>query len=255
MSEAERDEAAFWAAFLRNRNVDAGTAADGAVPVAGGYALCVAGSALTYAIGAGSARALRADDLEVVEGFYGKRGLGAELELSTDVFAAAEPLLRERGYADRDVVLQVYEGPVARAAAPPGIAVRTSTDRRAFSDLLIRASSEQIHDVGVLHRSAHLNAAAAAGLVIAAIDGIDVGVGAFGVAGDRALFFSAAVLPAYRRRGVHAALFAARMDLAEARGVGSVALKTIEGSAVGRTAERFGLEQRGERRRVVRERA
>lgn len=256
MSEAERDEAAFWAAFLRNRNVDAGTAADGAVPVAGGYALCVAGTALTYAIGAGSRRPLRADDLEVVEDFYAKRGLDAVLELSTEVLAAAGPLLHERRYATLDGGLHVYEGPVASAAPATGaVAVRSTTDRRTFSEILIRAAAEQIHDVGVLHRSAQLNAAAAAGLVIASIDGTDVGVGALGVAGDRAIFFSGAVLPEFRRRGVHGALFAARMNLAQARGVGSAALKTTPGSPVARTAERFGLVQTGERRRVLRERS
>ncbi len=45
---AARAEAAFWSAFLRNRNVDAGTSADGALPVAGGFALCLAGTFLEH---------------------------------------------------------------------------------------------------------------------------------------------------------------------------------------------------------------
>ena len=90
----DRIEAAFWAAFLRNRNVDAATAGDGAVAVAGGYALCAAGTLVTYAVGAGAARPLRADDFEVVEGFYGARGLPARFELETATADAAEALLR-----------------------------------------------------------------------------------------------------------------------------------------------------------------
>ena len=255
VSDAERDEAAFWAAFLRNRNVDAGTAADGAVAVAGGYALCVAGTALTYAIGAGSTRPLRGDDFAVVEEFYGSRGLGATFELSAGALSDAAPWLHDRAYADDGVVLHVYEGAVARVEAPGEVAVRTTTDRRTFGDLLIRAAAEQVHDVGVLHRSASLNAAAAAALVIAAIDGVDVGVGAIGVAGDRALFFSGAVLPAYRGRGVHGALLAARMNLAYDRGVGGVALKIAAGSPAEKSAARFGFVKTGERRRMARPRA
>ena len=112
MSDAERAEAAFWAAFLRNRNVDAGTAGDGAVSVAGGYALCVVGTMLTHALGAGSTRPLRADDCEVVEGFYAARGLPAAFELDEAALVRDEALLRERGYADDPIDLVALEAPV-----------------------------------------------------------------------------------------------------------------------------------------------
>ena len=55
----DRVAALLWAAFLRNRNVDAGTAGDGAIPVAGGYAIYVAGTHLDHALGAGTTRPLR----------------------------------------------------------------------------------------------------------------------------------------------------------------------------------------------------
>ena len=50
--------AAFWAGYIRNRNVDERTAADGALPVAGGYALYVAGTAFDRVLGAGWDRPL-----------------------------------------------------------------------------------------------------------------------------------------------------------------------------------------------------
>jgi GNAT superfamily N-acetyltransferase len=251
VSDAERAEAAFWATFLRNRNVDATTAGDGAVAVAGGYALCAAGTAVTYAIGAGAARPLRADDFEVVEGFYDARGLPARFELEVETLTAAETLLRDRGYQDEGLELAVYAGPVATRPVPEGIAVRRTTDRTLFADLLVRGAAETIHDVGVLHRSAVLNASAGT-LVVASIGGTDVGVGALGVSGDAAFFYSGAVLPAYRGRGVHGALIAGRMNLAAGLGVSTAITKTAVGSPVGRTAERFGLVPAGTRRRLIR---
>jgi len=253
LSEAERGEAAFWATFLRNRNVDAGTAADGAVAVAGGYALCVAGTMLTYAVGAGSTRPLRADDLEVVEGFYAVRGLPARFELELATLRRDEDLFRSRGYVDEPVELEVFAGPVSAAARDERVTVRKTTDRGGFCDLLVRAAAEQIHDVGVLHRSAQLNAAAAGTMVIASLDGEDVGVGALGVTGDTAVLFSGAVLPAYRRRGVHTALVAARLNLAAGLGVATAMLKTVAGSPAAQSAARFGMVKAGERRRVARE--
>ena len=253
MSEAERSEAAFWATFLRNRNVDAGTAADGAVAVAGGYALCVAGTMLTYAVGAGSTRPLRSDDLDVVEGFYAVRGLPARFELELETLHRDEDLFRSRGYRDEPFAAEVYAGPVVAIPPGGGIAVHRTTDRAAFCDLLVRAAAEQVHDVGILHRSAQLNAAAAVAMVIASLDGDDVGVGALGITGDTAILFSAAVLPAYRRRGVHTALMAARLNLALGLGVATALLKTEAGSPAGQSAARFGLAKVGERRRVIRE--
>ncbi|MBV8748192.1 MAG: hypothetical protein JO103_00605 [Candidatus Eremiobacteraeota bacterium] len=251
MSDAERSEAAFWATFLRNRNVDAATAGDGAVAVAGGYALCAAGTLVTYAVGAGAARPLRADDFEVVEGFYGARGLPARFELETTTAEGAAALLQERGYADEGVRFDVFAGPVATRPIPGGIAVRRTTDRALFADLLTRAAAEQVADVALLRRSAQLNAAAGV-LVVASVDGTDVGVGALGVTGDAAILYSGAVLPQYRRRGVHAALIAGRMNLAAGLGASTAILKTSADSPAARTAARFELAAAGTRRRLIR---
>lgn len=253
MSDAERAEAAFWAAFLRNRNVDAGTAADGAVAVAGGYALCVVGTMLEYAVGAGSTRPLRSDDLEVVEGFYAARHLPARFELDADALARDEALLCRRGYFDEGLELAVLEAQ-ARAGngGDRGITVRTTTDRRAWSELLSLAVAEQIPDPELRRRSAQLSAAAGSILVTATLDGADIGVGALGISGESALLFSGAVLPAFRGRGVHSALVAARVGLAHERGAARVILKAPPGSPAQRSAERHGFTQTGLRRRMAR---
>ena len=248
----DRAAARLWAAFLRNRNVDAGTAGDGAIPVAGGYALYVRGTRFDFALGAGTTRPLRDDDLAVVEEFYAARAHPACFELDEAVLARDGALLRGRGYAEDDETLAVLEAP-AGAAPPAGpVTVRTTTNRRAWAELAVRAFAEDVMDVGVLRRTLQTAAAAAHVLVVASVDGEEAGTGALGIAGETALLWSGGVLPAFRRRGVHQALLAARLALAHERGATTVALKTVADSPVERSATKFGFARTGLRRRVHR---
>ena len=244
--------AAFWAAFLRNRNVDAGTAGDGAIPVAGGYAIYVSGTRFDFALGAGSTRALRDDDLQVVEEFYAARAHAARFELDEAVLARDGALLRDRGYAEDDCTLAVLEAPVTTAPPPGPVSVRATTNRRAWAELATRAFEADSADVAVMRRTLQIAAAAAHVLVVASIDGDDAGAGALGISGDTALLFSAAVLPAFRRRGVHQALLAARLAIAHERGAGAAALKTVADSPVERSATKLGFARTALRRRVRR---
>ncbi|GAC1574000.1 MAG: hypothetical protein NVS3B7_05700 [Candidatus Elarobacter sp.] len=247
---AGRAEAAFWAAFLRNRNVDAGTAGDGAVAVAGGYALCVLGTMRDYVIGAGSVRPLRADDFEVAESFYRARRLAARFELDEDVLLRDEALLREHGYAQEEPVLAILEAAVSVRPQSAAIHVRTTTNRRGWADLVTRAADEALLDAATTLRTAQIDAAAANVLVVATVDGEDAGAAALGISGDCALLFSAGVLPAFRGRGVHGALVAARLTLAHTHGAATAALKTAPGGAAERSALRHGFARSGLRRRV-----
>ncbi|HYW53530.1 MAG TPA: hypothetical protein VE826_06145 [Dongiaceae bacterium] len=250
----DRAAAAFWAAFLRNRNVDGGTALDGAIPVAGGYAIYVAGTQLDYVFGAGTTRPLREDDLAVVEEFYAARAHPARFELDETVLARDGALLRERGYSSEDGTLAILEGPTLDGAPPAArIAVRTTTDRRAWTALAARAFADTASDADLLRRTLHVEAAAVQVLAIASVDGVDAGAGALAVHGELALFSGAAVLPAFRRRGVHAALLAARLGLAHDRGAARAALKTRAGSPVERSAARFGFARTGLRTRIRRD--
>jgi GNAT superfamily N-acetyltransferase len=242
--------AAFWAAFLRNRNVDAGTAGDGAIPVAGGYAIYVSGTRLDFALGAGSTRALRADDLTVVEEFYAARAHSARFELDVTVLARDGALLHDRGYSEEDCTLAILEGPVSASPAAGPVTVRTTTNRRAWTELASRAFLDESHDVAVLRRTLQTMAAAAHVLVIASLHGDDVGAAALGISGDTALLCSGAVLPAFRRRGVHQALMAARLAIAHERGVNAAAVKTVADSPVERSARKLGFARTALRRRV-----
>jgi GNAT superfamily N-acetyltransferase len=248
-----RTEAAFWSAFLRNRNVDARSADDGAVSIAGGYALCLVGTYLEYAVGVGTTRPIRPDDLEIVRDFYAQRRLPARLELEEEVSTRDRAVLAACGYTDDGVRLVVLQAAIAAAPVPEGITVRPATNRRAWADLVVRAfedvTSDAEHDR--LCRSAEANAAAAQGLVIASIDGVDAGAAAVGITGDLALLYSAAVLPAYRKRGIHRALTAARLTLAARRGATRAALKTAPHSPVIRSAAALGFTPIGHRTRLV----
>lgn len=253
---AGRAEAAFWAAFLRNRNVDAGTAGDGAVAVAGGFALCVLGTALDLAVGAGTLRPLRLDDCEVVESFYQVRALPARFELDEDVLRRDAPLLRERGYADDGTELAVLEAPVARDAARDAargrLAVRTTTDRRAWVDLVTRAAAESEPVLPVSLRTAQIDAAAAQVLVVATIDGEDAAGGALGIVGDTAMLYASSVLPAFRRNGLYGALIAARLGIAHERGTDRAIVKVTPDGAAERCALRQGFARTALRRRFGR---
>jgi GNAT superfamily N-acetyltransferase len=61
------------------------------------------------------------------------------------------------------------------------------------------------------------------------------------------------VLPAYRRRGVHQALFAARLAIAHDRGATCAAIKTLAGSPVELSAAKLGFTRTALRRRVRRD--
>ncbi|HWT04515.1 MAG TPA: GNAT family N-acetyltransferase, partial [Xanthomonadales bacterium] len=96
-------------------------------------------------------------------------------------------------------------------------------------------------------------AAAAHVLVVASIDGDDAGAAALGISGNTALLCSAAVLPAFRRRGVHQALVAARLAIAHERGATAAALKAVADSPAELSAAKVGLARTGLRRRVLRD--
>ncbi len=248
----DRAAAQLWAAFLRNRNVDAGTAGDGAIPVAGGYALYVSGTRFDFAMGAGSTRALRDDDLAVVEEFYAARAHPARFELDEAVLARDGALLRARGYTEEDETLAVLEAPVGAAPPHGAVAVRTTTNRRAWAELAVRAFDDGVRRRGVLRRTLQTAAAAAHVLVIASLDGDDAGTGALAISGETALLWSGAVLPGFRRRGVHQALLAARLAIAHERGATAAAFRTAANSPAERSAAKLGFARTGLRRRVHR---
>ena len=252
MIPAGRAEATFWAAFLRNRNVDAGTASDGAVAVAGGFALCVLDTALEYTVGAGTTRPLRPDDIDVVESFYAKRRLPARFEFDEAVLRRDEPMLRERGYIDEGPVAAVLEAPVTAGDATAGVEIRTTSDRRNWAELIVHATWNDEPVPPLALRTTQIEAAAAHVLVIASIAGEDAGGGALGIVGDTVFLYAAGVMPAFRGKGVYGELIAGRLRLAMERGAERAILKTEPDATAERVAMRHGFARTTLRRRVRR---
>ncbi len=246
---ADRAEAAFWAGFLRNRNVEAGSAADGAVAVAGGYAISVAGTRYQMALAVGSTRALTADDLEVLAAFYGLRGVPTRIELREEALERDRPLLERTGYSVEDGAIAVLEAPAGPQPVNGAIAVRVTADRGAWTALAAAAFGEGAAPAEQ-RRSAEIAAAAASAVFVAEIDGVPAGVGALGIAGEIAFLYSGAVLPAFRGHGVHGALLRARVAFAASRGAANTALKVRAGSASERSVRRAGFAPTATLRRV-----
>jgi ribosomal protein S18 acetylase RimI-like enzyme len=226
---SDRAEAAFWASFIRNRNVDAASSDDGAVAVAGGYADYVAGTYHQIALAIGSTRPLRDEDLDALEAFYRRRGAPVRAELRDDVLARDRELFDARAYAVDDLTLAWYETDAVPAAAPP-IAARLERNRATWVTVVTRAFAEGGIPDEMSRRSADLCAAAASALFVVEVDGALAGAGAVAVAGDAALLYCGAVAPAFRRRGAHRALLHARAAFGLSRGASRTIVKVPVGS-------------------------
>jgi len=237
---ADRAEAAFWAGFLRNRNVEAATADDAAIPVAGGYAISVPGTVYQLALAVGSSRPLTEDDLRIVDAFYRAREALPRIELREEALARDRTVLADGGYDAEELAITLLEAPAARFPDDPAIRVRATTDRAGWV-ALASAGFAGDGDPAPHVRTAQVGAAAASGLFVAEIDGTPAGAGAAGIAGDVAFLYSGTVLPAFRGRGVHGALLRARLSYAVSRGATRGALKALAGSSSERSAKRAGF--------------
>jgi len=220
-TRADRAEAGFWAAFARNIPTSDETRDTGAVPVAGGYAIALQGTYLEYGLAVGSARALRADDLRIVDDFYAARGIPSRLELHPAVVQRDAELLAAWGY-EPEFAVTILEREISGPGTASGaVAIESMKNRRAaWIDLVVEGFADTVDPAGHprLRRATQVCAAAASDVFGARIDGRFAGGGALAVIGDAALLLSASTLPEFRRRGVHTALIAARLAGARARG-------------------------------------
>ncbi len=236
---AERCEGGLWATYARNIATSADTQDTGAIAVAGGFAICLQGTFLEYAIGIGAVRPLDETDLGAVEAFYTRRGLPARVELHEDVAARDAGLLAAAGYRP-ELTLDVYEaeiGPID-VTPPLGLTVEKTENRVEWAEVLVESSDGS--DRARTTRSVQVNAHAAVLYAVVA-DGQMVGGGAVSTFEDGALLFSGGVLPAYRHRGAHQALIRSRLAYARSRGSSFAVLKTTADSPVAANALACGF--------------
>jgi len=236
---AERCEAGLWAAYARNIATSADTQDTGAIAVAGGFAICLQGTFLEYAIGIGAVRRLDETDLGAVEAFYTRRGLLARVELHEDVATRDARLLESAGYRP-ELTLEVYEaeiGPID-VTPPAGLTVEKTENRVDWAEVLVEASEGT--DRARITRSVQVNAHAAVLYAVSA-DGQMVGGGAVSTFEDGALLFSGGVLPLFRSRGAHQALISSRLAYARSRGSSFAVLKTTPDSPAAASALACGF--------------
>jgi ribosomal protein S18 acetylase RimI-like enzyme len=241
---AERAEAAYWATYARNIPTTDDTRDTGAIPVAGGYAICLQGSSIQYGLGVGTSRPLREDDLRIVDEFYGSRGLTPRLELHPLVAERDAPLVAGWGYGS-ELQMMMLEREIGRdSVRPAAFHIETLTSRKLeWTDLIVAGLADTVPPAELVRarRTAYVCASAASSLVAIRIDGKLAGGGALGVTGDAAFLFCSAILPEFRRRGIHTGLIAARVAIGRSRGATFAFMTVPPGSFALASAQAAGF--------------
>ncbi|WP_026256713.1 GNAT family N-acetyltransferase [Mycobacterium sp. 155] len=223
-----------------------------AVPVAGGYACCAEPySPLNKVVGLGFDGVPDTALLGEVEHMMAARGAATQVELSTLADPAIAPLLTGRGYrlaGFENVLGRVVDG-VEESVA--GVEVRRADDLDAWVDVVVHGfahpdgvgvPSHEEFPRDVIERVERDMEKAGAAAYIALCDGVVAGGGSARFADGIAQLTGAATAPAYRRRGVQAALLAARLADAEAAGCEIAVVTTAPGSQSQQNVQRRGFQ-------------
>ena len=233
-----------------------GDAAGFVIPIAGGVA-CFAepDSPFNKVAGLGFADPPSARALDEIERAFAAHHGPVSVELSNLADPAIGALLTERGYR-----LVSYENVLGRAiepdpprATPPGVEIRPSGEDEfdAWLDVIVDGFAHPDEQGVPSHeefpREVLVNAErdfAAAGVVryAALVDGLIAGGGSFRVCDGVAQLAGAATAPAYRRRGVQAALLSVRLADAAAAGCDLAVVTTQPGSKSQQNVQRRGFD-------------
>jgi ribosomal protein S18 acetylase RimI-like enzyme len=228
------------------------------MPVAGGVA-CFAerDSPFTKVAGLGFGGVPGESELDRVEAAFARRGCPVQVELAHLVDAEIGAMLTARGYR-----LVSFENVLGRALAgdpgpapgtPPGIEVRRSGDDEFETWLEIVLDGVAAPDAQGLPSHEDFPRAAvrsamrdfeAAGVVryTALRDGVPAGGASMRVADGVAQLTGAATAPKHRRRGVQAALLAARLADAAAAGCDVATVTTQPASTSQHNVQRRGFD-------------
>lgn len=205
------------------------------------------GSPLTQTFGLGLDGAPDAATLAALEGFFAERGADVAHETSPLADAALPVLLQGRGFrvveytsvlvaglASLSVVPVRDDAIVARPIGAHEVEAWAATSAAGWGE------SPELAD---FMRAFGRIAAQAPGTVafVAELDGVPAGTGTMAIHDGVALLAGASTVPAYRRRGVQAALLAARIAHARAAGCDLVMMGAAPGSTSQCNAERRGL--------------
>lgn len=227
--------------------------ADGLVlPVAGGYAcFAEAESPMNKVVGLGFDGLPDEAVLGEIERAFAGRGSSTRVELSNLADPEIAELLSGRGY--RLVEFENVLGRPIHDERPPAsdVQVRRADDLAAWVNVVVEGfahpdaegpiSHEQF-PADILERAERDMEKAGATAYIALLDGAVAGGGMMRLAGGVAQLAGAATAPAYRRRGVQAALLAARLTEAADAGCEIAVVTTAPGSKSQHNVQRRGFQ-------------
>jgi len=224
-----------------------------AVEIGGGVAAVTEplfGRKLNHVTGLGMAGPVDEDALARLEAAYAGRGLGVEIDLCPHVDASVTALLARRGYA-----VNAFSNTYVRAVGDlrddgaPAIEVLRGEDARALfveasiEGFAVQAQQRPRELLAALARIAH--ARDDTSMFVARIDrrvagsaGLSVMQTPRGCVGE---LYIASTLPAFRRRGVQAALLRARLAAARDAGCALVFVGARLANTSARNVERAGF--------------
>ncbi len=226
-------------------------------PLAGGVAsFAEDGSPLNKVAGLGFGGVPGPAELDEVERAFDACGCPVQVELAHIADPAIGELLTGRGYrlVSYENVLGLALGPERTVGGAPGVEVRRSGDEEfdAWLDLVADAfahpdeqgvPSHEEFPRDVLARAVRdLTGAAGVARYAALVDGALAGGAGIRIADGVAQLTGAATAPAYRRRGVQSALFAARLADAVTAGCDIAVVTTQPGSKSQQNAQRQGFD-------------
>ena len=216
------------------------------LPVAGGYAIyCGRNSPLNRACGLGMSGPVTPQDLEALEAFYREHSVDPHVRICPHAHASLPLLLADRGYTIGEF-MNVYARPLRDADAGRGYAkelrirVATPEEARKWFELA-GAAGDWAEPDRVTFMVIRTVLKPGAQLYLAWLDEQPVGGGGLEIHDDVAALMAAETLPAYRRRGIHAALVSERLSAAGAAGCDVAMVHTVPGAASRRNVLRAGF--------------
>ena len=229
--------------------------------IAGGTAVFAGvDSPITQAIGVGLNGEVADYELDTLGEFFSAHNAPAAVELCPLIEMSLYERFATRGYRLLEVsnvlILDVLAQARISTAKPTGVAIRAATpdESKLWTQTVAQGFAEHfpvtqaILDVmeGFCHRSGPCS------FFLAFVDGEPAGGGVVSAYKGVGGLFGASTLPAFRRRGVQAALLNARLAWARNHGCDLVASIAQPGSASHRNIERFGFRVAYTRTKLVR---
>ncbi len=219
-----------------------------AIRVAGGAAVYAGvGSPVTQAMGLGLDGPVAEGQLDELEEFFRSRGARTEIEVCPLADASLLELLGRRGYRVLEwsnVLVRSLDA--AGVGSPPASAVQVRRagpeDAGVWTGIMTRCFLEQEEITqqarDLIEPSLHVPSFEG---LLGSLDGVVAGCAGMVLHQGATLLAGAATLPAWRNRGVQAALSQARLHLAVSAGCDLAVTMTRPGSTSQRNAERQGF--------------